>query len=100
MKGHLGFRASAQLQKAVSQVGETSAAARALIIIGLAECGYDVSTLAGDVALTTIDLDVQQKLLSVLNKRTTDVPRMLHAPQLVMKEVEEETDPLDIGIAV
>lgn len=104
MKTHFGFRASENLHEAISLAGDPSAAARALIIIGLAECGYDVSALAGDVVLLKIDPGVQQKLLSVLHKRVTDVQQPFNTPHLIPRhkeEEEEEADPLmSIGIAV
>lgn len=81
MKTHLGFRASPQLQAAITAVGETSAAARALIILGLVAAGADVAQLQDEAAAALPDLTdpgVREALRSVVfNTRSTPVT---HAP--------------------
>lgn len=106
MKTHIGFRASCALQSAVDRVGDVSAAARGLIILGLVASGHDVSALKDEmlVALPGItDVRVQEQLSALLfNSRVTDVKHSQALLPLAPKP-EPEPAPADlwtVGIEV
>ena len=106
MKTHIGFRASGALQSAVDQVGDVSAAARGLIILGLVASGHDVSALKDEMLVTLpgiTDVRVQEHLSALLfNSRVTDVKHSHVLPTLAPKPAQEPApaDLWSIGLDV
>lgn len=81
-ESRLGFRVSGALRARIDRVGDTSAAARALIILGLHAAGADVTAFAEDAAADLrklADPDVKDLFArAMFNKGLTDVQPSLN----------------------
>ncbi len=104
MSAPIRVRLSKPLQAALGQVsGNTSAATRALLILGLHAAGYDLSALRRDLALLLaeqLDAPVMAALAALAEGRRTAVGQVSYTPAEPAPDMEVE-DPLGtIGIEV
>ena len=105
MSAPLRVRLSTPLQAALGRVGDNaSAAARALLVLGLHAAGYDLAALRRDIALLLaeqLDAPVAQALREISEGRRTGVGQASYTPEAAPARLEELDDPLGaIGIEV
>lgn len=101
--GRLGVRLSSALRERVDRVGDTSAATRALLILGLRAAGIDISRFRAEGAAVLDKLgDAQVKfaLEAVLfNKGSTNVQHLLNglldAPPMAGASMEGAQSAMD-----
>lgn len=105
MSAPIRVRLSTPLQAAVERAGaNTSAATRALLILGLHAAGYDLAPLRRDIALLLaeqLDAPVMAALTALAAGRRTAVGPVSYMPLGDVADQGADDDPLDaIGIEV